>query len=173
MLPGVDCLLVSWNHFRTLLYSFYGARAEGLKVTFLGVLGTRFLARGLGIEVPVWDLPGKESKNHPCLVMARRHVDFSRGPEDRCEDFASISWKPPTWGLQAVRSSTGHLPEIPTLPDFLNINSSFFGLCAIHSSTGFANLLSLILNSFPVEHPRAVSTFLSKFSLMQHGWYQK
>lgn len=129
----------------------YGARAEGLKVTFLGVLGTRFLVRGLGIEVLVWDLPGKESKNHPCLVMARRHVDFSRGPEDRCEDFASISWKPPTWGLQAVRLSTGHLPEIPALPDFLNINNSFFGLCAIHSSTGFVNLLSLILNPFQLN----------------------
>lgn len=34
-------------------------------------------------------------------------------------------------------------PEMPNLPDFLNISSNFFGLCAIHSSIGFVNLWSL------------------------------
>lgn len=133
------------------------------KSAFLGVLAPGFWLGGLGIEVLVWDAWEREQEP-PCLVMARRHVDFSRGPEDRCEDFASISWKPPTWGLQAVRLSTGHLPEIPALPDFLNINSSFFGLVQ-STFHWFCKSLSLYIKSLPVEHPRAVFTFLSKFSL--------
>lgn len=48
--------IVYWNLGTISIHYFilsYGARAEGLKVTFLGVLGTRFLFRGLGTEVPV------------------------------------------------------------------------------------------------------------------------
>lgn len=59
------------------------------------------------------------------------------------------------------------LPEIPDLPDFLNISSSFLNLCTTFPSSGFVSLWSPELNPFPHVHPRPVSLFLSNSSPVQ------
>lgn len=79
------------------------------------------------------------------------HVGLSRGPEDRCDDFASISQKPTTSGQQTVRLQHNYLIR-------LCIDSMI--LC-LQSTVKSAWNIILCLSIWKIKHTENILAFLA------------
>lgn len=166
----MGCLLASWNHFHTLLCSFLERRSWRPE----NHISQMPFPPGSGLRSGNWG---------PCVRFAwEREEEPSRlgggqkayGLQQRarrqmwgfCQRFLETTYLRAT-GSEVISRSSPWAAQPSWFPE--HQQQLLWPLCN-PLFRWFCKSLIVILNPFPNEHPRAVSTFLSKFSPM-HGWY--